>query len=197
MLMTNFCFNYTNAFSMKRIALWLAWSLLVLGGLMLISCKTPPEPFPLNLTETREVNDSERKAMQQYANSVPSFRVFYVDGSNFCESQKRLSNHHLSLLLKTNNDACIATDLPHYVRTMPQANNFLKDRAYFILQHPRCVCHLEDSFSIVLVGDNSEKDHYALGFSTIHETLQFVDEYFPQHADEVRRLSKEWFCASD
>lgn len=181
----------------KKVSIWLDVYLLVLGGVLLISCKTSLEPLPLNLTETREANDSERKAMQQYANSVPSFRVFYVDGSNFCESQKRLSNHHLSLLLKTNNDARIVTDLPHYVRTMPQANNFLKDRAYFILGHPRCVCHLEDSFSIVLVGDNSEKDHYELSFSTIHETLQFVDEYFPQHADEVRRSSKEWFCASD
>ena len=197
MLMTNFCFNYTNAFSMKRIALWLAWSLLVLGGLMLISCKTPPEPFPSYLMKMREVNDMERNAMQQYANSEHSFRVFYIDGTNYCESQKKLSNAYLSLLLKNNNDAFKSTNMPHFIRNMPQANNFLNDRTCFILQHPRCVCHLEDSFSIVVVGEKIEKDYYVIWLSTIHETLQFVEEYFPQYVDKVEKLSRTWFCASD
>lgn len=181
----------------KKLASRLDWCLLALGCVFFISCNTSPEPFPSYLMEMCEVNDIERSSMQQFANSAPSFRVLYIDGTSFCESQKKLSNTYLSLFLKNNKNAFKSKDLPHFVRNMPQANNFIKGRTCFILQHPRCVCHLEDTFSILVVGEDSENDLYVVSFSTIHETLKFVDEYFPQHVDKVKRLSRTWYCASD
>ena len=138
------------------------------------------------------IGKDELVALHSKLEQSTQISFYYIDKNTVIKSKKRISAAHLLSLLKKES-VYTTKRRPYLLERKSKIHNLCKSTTCIKLDHPRCICEMNDKFCFVAILENSAP-FYCFITLDMDDTIKLTRHFFPKLVKTVQASQRTWFC---